>query len=406
MIATDLWEATVPKSRRVPRWLTIVTITLVALALVFYGAGGMVFANMIHSDALTPQPPTPDNGVYVIGVGHDTITLTSRDERDDTTRPGLAGLKWDGGYGVIADISETDGFDVTRRFAHQRGTEPPICSGPLDTCEEVDIQGWTYETDPGNIPLDFEEVSFESDLGPLGAWQIDGGDGTIWAIHAHGWRASRREALRTLHTFNDAGVTSLVVDYRNDEGAPDDPTGLYRFGKTEWEDVEAAVQYAIDEGADSIVLVGYSTGAALHLAFLDNSPLADRVVAAVFDAPNIDMAETVKLGASKRQIPGTPLPVPDSLTAVAIWIADLRWDVDWDYIDYASRSGEIVEVPTLVFHGLNDERVPIEVSERFRDGAPALIELVEVPDAGHVTSWNVGSAAYERKLAAFLDETT
>lgn len=393
------------QSRRMPRWLTILIVTLAVLVAIFYAAGGIVFSNMIHADALTPQPPTPDYGIYVRAIGNDTVTLVSTQEREDITRPGLAGLSWDGGYGVIAHITEVDGLEVTRLASFPSGP-PPICEGALEDCEEVDIESYAYETDPGDIPLDFREVEFDSNLGQLHAWQLDAGDGSVWAIHAHGWRASRREALRTLYTFNEAGLTSLVMDYRNDEGAPADPSGLYRFGRTEWEDVEAAVEYAINQGAESIVLVGYSTGAAIHLAFLENSTLASNVVAVVLDAPNIDMAETVKHEASKRTIPGTPLPVPGSLTAVAMWIADLRWDIGWSSIDYASRSGEIIDVPTLVFHGLEDERVPVEVSQRFRDGAPDLIELVEVPEAGHVTSWNVDTVAFERKLLGFLENTT
>lgn len=207
-----------------------------------------------------------------------------------------------------------------------------------------------------------------------------------------------------LSTYREAGLTSLVVDYRNDPDAPSDPSGLYRFGTTEWRDIEAAVEYAVSQGAESVVLVGYSTGAALDLAFLENSNTADVVTAMVLDAPNIDMAETVKWEASKRNIPGTSFPVPGSLTAVAMLFADLRWDVGWDQIDYASRSAEIVDVPTLVFHGLEDDRVPIEVSTRFRDGAPELIELHQVPYAGHVTSWNVDPHSYETILARFLTD--
>lgn len=393
-------------SRRIPRWLKVVSVALVTLVVVFYAAGGILFSNMIHADALSPQPPTPDYGVYVVEIGTDTITLTSAQERDDITRPGQAGLRWDGGYGVIGNIIGTDGLDVARLAVLQVGVRPPVCSGSLSGCEEVDIDPWAYETDPGDIPLDFSEVEFESELGPLGAWRVDAEDGSVWAIHAHGWRASRREALRTLGTFHEAGMTSLVIDYRNDKDAPDDPSGLYRFGRTEWKDIEAAARYALAQGAESIVLVGYSTGAALDLAFLENSPLSDEVEAMVFDAPNIDMADSVKHEASKRTIPGTPIPVPGSLTAVAMFLADLRWNVDWSDIDYTGRSADIVHVPTLVFHGLKDDRVPVDVSRRFRDGAPELIELVEVPQAGHVTSWNVDSAQYEAILGRFLNDQT
>jgi pimeloyl-ACP methyl ester carboxylesterase len=389
-------------SKRVRRWPKVVLWTALSLVLVFYIAGGVVFSNMIHADALTPQGPTPDNGVYVVAVGDDTITLTSEEERADTMRPGLAGLSWPGGYGTIGQITGTSDIEVTRRFALTDGPPPPICTGPLSGCDEVDIQSWTYQRDPSDVGLPFEEVSFPSPLGELQGWMVPGGDGSTVAIHAHGWRASRREALRSLRTYHEMGITSLVIEYRNDEGAPEDPSGLYKFGRSEWEDLEAAVSHVDDGSAERIVLVGYSTGAAIGLAFMENSELAGRIDAMVFDAPNIDMAETVRHEASKRTIPGTPLPVPGSLTSVAMLMADLRWDVDWEGIDYANRADESVPVPTLVFHGLDDERVPVDVARRLRDGAPEFVQLIEVPNAGHVTSWNVDPESYETTLKEFL----
>ena len=392
------------KPRRAPRWAKTLFATAIALALVFYGAGGYVFADMIRTDALLPQAPTPDHGVWVRSVDELSITLTSAEEREDVIRPGIAGLAWDSGYGQLGEIVATDGLDVTRDFSVRFGGLPPVCTGELTLCDPVDIEGWTFPDDPSSLDVVFEDVIYESPIGEMGAWLVPGGDGSIWAIHAHGWRASRREALRSLPIYRDAGVTSLVIDYRNDPDAPPDPSGLYRFGRTEWEDVEAAVDYAVAHGARRVVLVGYSTGAALHLAYMESSNLTEPVAALVFDSPNADMGSTVRHGASQRKIPGTRLPVPASLARAAMLIADLRFDVSWSEIDYVSRADEIITVPTLVFHGLGDDRVPIEVSRRLQSQAPDLIQLVEVEGAGHVTSWNVAPDLYEKTLEQFLSK--
>ncbi len=389
--------------RRLPRWAKRVAVIVVALLLVFYGAGGIVFSNMLHSDALLPLPPTGDFGVYVREQTGDSITLTSSDERDDTTQPGVAGLAWAGGYGRLGDITAIEGLDVTRGFEIVRGEPPPLCPTAVADCEAVDIEGWTYPSDPSDVGLGFDETSFESPLGTIGAWQVAGGDGMVWAIHVHGWRASRREAIRSLPTYHAAGATSLVIDYRNDPEAPADPSGIYRFGLSEWEDLEAAVQHALTQGAGSVVLVGYSTGAAVIMAFLERSPHADDVNAVVFDSPNIDMGSTVRLEASRRTLPGTPVPVPGSLTAVAMLISDWRWNVDWDGIDYVDRASENLTAPTLVFHGLDDDRVPVEVSRRLAAEVADRVELVEVPEAGHVSSWNIDPAAYREILGGFLE---
>lgn len=392
------------KRRRVPRWAKWLMGVAVGLGILFYGAGGYVFSNMIHADALTPQPPTPDYGVYVRAVDGDSVTLFSEEERDDTLQPGSAGLSWEGGYGQLGAIAAVDGLEVTRGFLLVSGELPAICTGTVGACEPVDIEGVTYPTDPSDVGLEFEEGTYQSAVGPMSAWRVDAGDGTVWAVHAHGWRASRREALRSLPVYHRAGVTSLVIDYRNDPDAPRDPSGLYRFGLTEWEDVEGAVSYALGQGAERVVLVGYSTGASAEMAFMQRSDLAGRVSAVVFDAPNVDMGATVRTEAARRTIPGTPIPVPGSLTAVAMWLADLRWGVGWGEIDYTDGAGDYLVVPTLVFHGADDTRVPVDVSRRLQAAAPDQVELVVVEEAGHVASWNVDPGRYERILGGFLEE--
>jgi fermentation-respiration switch protein FrsA (DUF1100 family) len=378
-------------------------LVVLVLTAILYLGGGMVFANMIHSDALVPLPPTPDYGVYALEAGEGTITLTSAEERDDTIRPGVAGLAWEGGYGRVGQIIDQDGLTVIREFTVVDGTQPPLCPGALDECDPVDMEGWAFQNDPSDVGLAFDEVTYQSDLGEMGSWVIPAGDGSIWAIHAHGWRAERREALRSLPTFHQSGITSMVIDYRNDVGAPNDPSGLYRFGRSEWADVEAAVHYATEQGAETVTLVGYSTGAAIQMAFLENSEMAGAVGMVVFDSPNVDMAESVRTEAARRTIPGTPIPVPPGVTGAALAIADLRWDVGWGEIDYVDRAGSILDRPTLVFHGVADDRVPIEVARRLQEQAPEVVELVEVEEAGHVTSWNVDPTGYEETLARFLD---
>ena len=126
--------------KRLPRWLTIVIGLIALFGLLFYVGGGFVFADMIREDALTPQPPMPDYGVYVVAVDADTITITSEEERQDTTHPGVAGLAWGGGYGRLGGILSSEGLTVTRSFQLVSGTMPDTCSAPLAECDPVDIE--------------------------------------------------------------------------------------------------------------------------------------------------------------------------------------------------------------------------------------------------------------------------
>jgi hypothetical protein len=126
-------------------------------------------------------------------------------------------------------------------------------------------------------------------------------------------------------------------------------------------------------------------------------------VAAVFDSPNLDFEETVNLGASQRRLPLIPLPLPGTLVWTAKRFSSIRFGINWAAIDYVSRA-ELLSVPVLVFHGTDDDTVPLSSSQEFFEARPDLVRLVIVPGAGHVRSWNISPEAYERRLGEFLTE--
>jgi alpha-beta hydrolase superfamily lysophospholipase len=366
------------------------------LFVAFHLGAGWVFAGQINGDGLEPKAPARNYGVTVDAVEGDLITLGGDDEALDDA--GAYGLVWDDGFGHVGEVeSATDGA-VRRPFVLIEGESPPM--GPI----EVDLDAWMYPTDPGDASLAFADNTYDAGLGPMDAWYVPSAESVArrWAIHIHGWRADRRETIRLLPLFAASGIDSLVIEYRNDSSAPADPSGLYRFGRTEWEDVEAAVRHALDQGAEEVVLVGYSTGAAAAMSFVERSPLAGTVAGAVFDAPNIDFGRVVKTEAQNtRLLPGLPFTVPPTVTATAMAIADVRFDVDWGSIDYVGRAGDW-DTPTLVFHGDADGTVPLAVSEDFAATSPDLVELVVIEGADHVTSWNVDRTRYETELLEFL----
>jgi uncharacterized protein len=378
------------------RWWIITAIAVVAVVVAFHLGAGWYFSGLIEQDGLRPQVPSRDFGVIATDIQDELIRLSGTD--DAIAAPGRFGLWWDGGYAQVDRITATAEDDPTfaqRALIPIDGTPPVCASGNMDACQQLDLETVAYDN-PAMAGLDAQDVTYQSPLGSMDAWLIDG-ESSRWAIHVHGWRTDRREAIRTLPTFNDAGLPSLVIAYRNDSGAPADPTGRYRFGRSEWMDVEAAVEYALTNGAEDVVLVGYSTGAAAIMAFLDRSEHRDDVAGVVFDSPNVDFGRAVKNNAADRKLVG-PIPIPPTLTAFAMWLADLRYDVGWDVIDY---TGDAVPVPGLVFQGSADGTVPPSVATDLAAANPQTIELVET-GADHVASWNEDPDRYESKLSAFL----
>jgi pimeloyl-ACP methyl ester carboxylesterase len=240
----------------------------------------------------------------------------------------------------------------------------------------------------------FDDVRFEAPLGGLAAWQVDGTSGT-WAIFVHGKASDRGEALRMLPVVTRAGLPSLVITYRNDEGVAQDPSAYYQYGTTEWEDLDAAVRHALAQGAQGVVLIGYSMGGAIVVSFLLESPLADRVSGVILDAPMLDFGATIDLAAEDRGLPAF-------LTWIAKRVTSVRFGIDWGELDYLDEAGEL-SVPILLFHGDADETVPRSISETLAAERPDLVTYESFEDGPHVGAWNVDPKRYEAAVAEFLE---
>ncbi|MEN8234645.1 MAG: alpha/beta hydrolase [Actinomycetota bacterium] len=383
-------EASEHKRRR---WPWIVGGAVVLLVVLFHLAGGFYFAGLIRSDGFEPGGPEAFVDATAGPIGDDTITLVVVDDSGDPFLEGVYGLKWDDGYGQIGEILSESDSEVVRAFTLVEGTPPALGT-------EMDVMGWAWPADPErSFGYDYSTVQYPSELGPMDAWIVPGSSDQ-WAIFVHGKGVDQREGLRTLPSLHDADMPTMLISYRNDIGAPADPTGLYRYGETEWRDLEDAVEYAQDQGAERFVLIGDSTGAAIVMSFLYESDLAPLVDGAILDSPNIDFGQVVDVEASRRSLPVVGLPIPATLTWTAKSIAAAQMGLSWDDLDYIDEADDLA-VPILVFHGTEDGSVPIELSRRLAAARPDLVTLVET-DAAHVLSWNVDPAAYEQHIDKFL----
>ncbi len=365
-------------------------VALVGAGAVGHAAGGWYFSGVIIADAFVPTEGALRYDTAVVSVDGDSLLLRAADGDADAGRGVRMGFRVGDTYLQLGEPAAVGDGAVRRPFSLVTGTLPaPGAVGAFDTAAFPD---------PEAAGLQVRETVFDAPLGRLTAWEVDG-DPRRWVIHIHGKGATRREALRLMRPVAAAGYHQLAITYRNDAGAPGDPSGLYRYGETEWEDLAAAVDYAVAGGAERIVLVGYSTGGSITTSYLLRTA-GGPVVGAFLDAPNVNMAETVSLHASRRSLP-FGLPIPPTLTAVARAFASARTDMNWETIDYTARADRI-RVPVLVVHGDADDWVPVETSRHLAAANPEKIRLVEFPGAGHVASWNADPDRYEDLALSFL----
>ena len=339
-------------TRRRRRWPGRLLIGALIAAAIFYGGGGVYFSNVLNERALDGASRRKDTkllepDVEVVsldeGAAGQQITLRGLDGAPMPPMLGLQGLRWDGGYAQVLDLGPNDPGPVVASFTLVTGEVPEIGS-------PAELDARYYPQDPLESDLELREISVPGPLGDYPAWVgapaiVPGQDvSATWVIVVHGNSLSAADGLRMVPILTGAGYPTLVATYRNDPGAPADPSGKLRYGLTEWEDLEAMVRYALDEGSDGVVLDGYSMGGAVIMAFLQRSELADQVRAVILDAPMLDFSETVDDNASREEIaPGVPLP--SSLTDVAKWIAAKRFDVDWDALNYLADTDAYADMP-------------------------------------------------------------
>jgi uncharacterized protein len=354
-----------------------------ALVVVVLLAVGAAIAWHFSSEVLVPDRSDWPTDATVERLLPGRVVLSRSEE---TLRPGVYGLIWQGGHAILGEVVARNGNSVTRRLR--------AAGGYLRPGMKVAIDADVYVGDPRQaLDLPFADVSMPDELGPMPAWSIPG-RGHTWAIVVHGINGDAREGLRIAPTLHRAGLPTLLISYREDLGAPSSPDGLHHMGQTEWRDLAAASRYALAHGARRLVLIGYSMGGAIVSQFMERSPLAGRVAGLVLDAPVLDWKAVLSFHATEMGLP--------SFAADPVeWAIGARIDADWASLDALAHPADF-QLPILLFHGGEDKVVPIATSADLAAELPHWVTYYRVPRAGHTESWNVDPRLYERRLRAFL----
>lgn len=229
--------------------------------------------------------------------------------------------------------------------------------------------------------LGVTRITIPGPLGNLPALYFPG-KGTTWLISLHGKGGTMYDnAYGVPYLASKRGIPALAISYRNDQGAPRDPSGIYQYGRTEWRDLEAAVEYATDNGAEDIILSGCSYGGGIVAAWLRYSMLAPMAAAVIFDCPMLDFRQCIRQVA--KTLPRHAGRFIAPLLRLAEGITAMRFGIDWRAVDYLADAKDWLRVPALVFHGDKDTVVPVSTSIKLKELLPDLVTLVRDPQLGH-----------------------
>jgi len=361
-------------------------------------AGAVSAATYLARRVLTPDRLKPDD-TEVLAIEGDVVTLGLTPE---SRQPGRYGLWLDGGrgharVGAVLDVDEESG--------RVRRVVEGIDAGEL----RIGPARWNQYYFAGNpqdaLGLPSRDVEIPAEIGMLAAWEVPPPNGSAhrWAILVHGRGARRDECLRAVPLLHELGYTSLIPMYRNDIGAPASSDGRYSLGLSEWRDLEAALLYAVGEGAQEIVLFGWSMGGAIVLQTLDRSWLSDRVRAVVLDAPVIDWADVLRHHGALNKIPGPIESLSRSLIGHrwAHRLVGVHEPIDVALTNWEYRADELNH-RTLIIHSLDDEFVPVGPSISLAAKRPDLVRFEPWHEARHTKEWNVDPERWDAVVRAFL----
>ncbi|MFL5873253.1 MAG: alpha/beta hydrolase family protein [Solirubrobacterales bacterium] len=361
------------------RWALVAGASVAVVAVVVGALAAWHFSSAVLVPDHSPWPAETE--VEALPAGR--IVLESTEE---SRRPGVYGIEWQGGRAIVGPIVGEDDDSVTRRLREVDGYLAPEM--------DVAFNPAVWAGDPSaDFGLPSQTVSVPGELGAMPAWFVPA-RGRTWAIVVHGINSTPETGLRVVPALHRAGLPSLLITYREDLGAPSSPDGFHHMGLTEWRDLGAAARYALAHGARRLVLVGYSMGGAIVSQFMERSPLAPKVAGLVLDAPVLDWQAVLSFNA-------TQMGFPSFLAKPVEWAIGARIDADWEGLD-AIAHPEDFQLPILLFHGEDDDVVPISTSDDFAAELPREVTYFRVPDAGHTEAWNVDPRHYERRLNTFL----
>ncbi len=252
---------------------------------------------------------------------------------------------------------------------------------------------FVYCTDPSELKLSFENVSFKSIDGlTLKGWYVPSGKSGKGIVMVHGHGANKREGLRWLSALNKAGFNVLLFDLRN-SGESD--KAFTSMGYYEKNDVVSAVDYMEKvKGIKKIGLFGVSMGGATGIYAMS---MDKRVAAGIFEASYADLNDLMTQMA-KRDFGLPRFPI----VSLAMILFEIRTNADRKDISPEKVIGSISPRPVFIMHSSNDPYIPYSHGERIYSKAKEPKEMWTYSNKKHAEAWQVNPADAEKRVTGFF----
>ena len=175
------------------------------------------------------------------------------------------------------------------------------------------------------------------------------------------------------------------------------------LGQTEWLDVEKAIRFAVNHGADRILLFGWSMGATIALILTEQSEYRHLIAGLVLISPVIDWKNCITAGARRAKLPAPLIALTIRALESKRWSQLIGADepVDFRALNWTAQESGL-DAPSLVIHSRGDETVPFADIEKSRRSHTDLVVLYEAPSAPHALEWNRSPRQIEEVIAGWI----
>jgi len=263
----------------------------------------------------------------------------------------------------------------------------------FNTCQAVRPTKSDIGKTPGQLGIDYENVTFKTEDGlTLTGWFIPGkSDTTI--IVGHGYPFSKKNILSHV-AFLHPDFNLLLFDFRyfgESEGS------YTTVGFNEQKDLLAAINFLKQEKKNkskTLGAFGFSMSASTFLLTQTND-----LQAIVADSPYATLDEMVKKTFS--MFPGFTKEPFVLLTNIITKI----------FLGFSPKEVSVVEaisqkqIPILIIHGTADTYIPVENSKQIYEASDKnTTELWLVEGANHIQAYTVQPAQYEKRVKTFFEK--
>ena len=255
---------------------------------------------------------------------------------------------------------------------------------------EVDLSALGLRTTP---------VRLQPKGGPrLAAVHVRSGDSPRGMLVAlHGYRATHTQLAPVAAWATERGWDSLLVDQR---GHGDSEGTTTSIGRHEAQDAAAAIAWARAHSDRPVAVYGFSMGAAAAIGAVGRAGARPDLL--ILEGSYARLTEAVAWRVN--DIGGdVGLQMPGKLLA--------PWLCAWGSLALRTNmlaqapedDARTVHVPTLLLHGAQDERAPVEAGRRIAAQLRGPHTLVTLPDGGHHIGLYGAQAVWSAAVESALD---